>query len=99
MLQGGYVLKWIQEYGQQLRSESLHKLGANIRKRLHGQLVVTESEETDGVTFDIYNRPSVQRPSQTNNTPEHNTTEHNSRRCSLGYTIEIIFIASKLVPR
>ena len=81
--------KNISEYGQQLRSESLHKLGANIRKRLHGQLVVTESEETDGVTFDIYNRPSIQRPSQTNNASEHNTTEHNSRRCSLGYSFEI----------
>ena len=37
-------------------SDSLHKLGTNIRKRLHGQLMVTDAEETDGVTFDIYNR-------------------------------------------
>ena len=44
------------EYGQQIMSDSLHKLGTNIRKRLHGQLMVTDAEETDGVTFDIYNR-------------------------------------------
>ena len=59
------------EYGQQKLHESLQTLGAHIRRRLHGQLLETEPEEMDGVTFDIYNQPGSFFTLQSSLTPKH----------------------------
>ena len=39
------------EYGQKLVTDSLHTLGTNIKKRLHGQLMETDLEDPDVFTF------------------------------------------------
>ena len=44
-------LNFFVEYGQKLVTDSLHTLGTNIKKRLHGQLMETDLEDPDVFTF------------------------------------------------
>ena len=46
----GFLIFFL-EYGQKLVTDSLHTLGTNIKKRLHGQLMETDLEDPDVFTF------------------------------------------------